>query len=118
MTDYARAKATADRLIKAAGGPVKIRRFVSAGDDWSPDLVPSDHDATAAIVDYEIGEIDGTLILQTDQKAIIAKGDLTIEPTSSDKFVLDDKEIEIVRVKPLRPQPGGIAVFYEAQLRF
>jgi hypothetical protein len=114
--NYARSKATADRLISKFGQTVAIRRTSSTGDAWNPTQTTTDYAATAAIVDYTNQERAGSLIEETDRKAIIAVGALAIEPKPGDALVVSSVAYPIIRVDPVNP--GGTVVLYQAQVRF
>lgn len=122
--DYARSKKSADRLVAKFGQVVSLRRIERVGGvPWDPTsgtLTAVYYTTKAAIVEFEQNEIDGTAILATDRKAIMAVGDLTITPTTTDTFVIGDGSDEaegstIVRVMPVNP--GGTVVVYELQIR-
>lgn len=114
--DYDQTKLLADRLITKFGQDVIIRRYANSGTEFNPSRVPDDHSAIAVIIEYTRQEIDGTLVLATDRKALIEKGDLEIEPLLSDKFVINGKEYAMKQVDPLNP--GGTVVLWTAQVRF
>lgn len=122
--NYARSRRTADRLITRFGSIGAIRRGggTSGGDSTNSqpstggsDGEPQDFPATLVIVDYSEQERNGTLVRQTDRKALIATKGLMIEPTNSDLLVVDGDEYAIINVMPLKP--GPIVVLYEAQVR-
>lgn len=115
--DYAKAKATADRLIQRFGQSGHLRRIAATGPayDRSPGAA-TDHACRFAVVDYMATEIDGTRVLATDKKVYLAKGSLTIEPKASDVLVEADSSVyKIVSVAPL--SPAGVVVVYELQVR-
>lgn len=117
--DYARAKATADRLIEKFGQLGAIRR---TGDPTGPEYDPTpgvdvDHPARFAIVDYEASEIDGTRVLATDKKALLAVGSQAITVAMDDKLVEADGTVYKI-IPPLKPlSPAGTVVMYEIQCR-
>lgn len=117
--DYARPKATADRLIERYGQLGAIRR---TGTPTGPDYDPTpgadvDHPARFAMLDYETAEIDGTRVLATDKKALLAVGSLAITPALDDKLVEADGTVYKI-IPPLKPlSPAGTVVMYEIQCR-
>lgn len=117
--DYARSRATADRLIKRFGQAGAIRRSVTTGgQSWNPgsgSTVTTDYPCTLVLLDYSAREIDGSLIRATDKRVLIAKADLMIEPLQSDGLVIGGKAYSIMNVSPL--SPGGTVVLYEVQAR-
>lgn len=116
--DYAEAKADADELIAEFGQVGLLRRPTKTGTAYNPtEGVPIEQACTFAIVGFKVREIDGSRILATDKKAIIAKGALTMEPTKLTDFLVDaaGKSFKIIDVEPL--DPAGTVVFYKAQVR-
>lgn len=117
--NYARAKATADRLIERYGQLGAIRRTgAPTGPEYDPTPgVDVDHPARFAMLDYEATEIDGTRVLATDKKALLAVGSLTITPALDDKLVEADGTVYKI-IPPLKPlSPAGTVVMYEIQCR-
>lgn len=113
--DYVRAAATAHRLITKFGRAITIRRTASSGTAWAPTLTPTDHAATAAVLDYTARDIDGTLVKVGDRRVIISTSGVTIEPATQDRLIIGGEEMAIVRVTKL--SPAGTVVYYEAQCR-
>lgn len=115
--DYGRTKATADRLIERFGQSGFLRRRTTTGPEYDPtDGDPADHACRFAVTDYEASEIDGSRVLATDKKALLAKGSLSIEPALSDLLVESDGAVyKIVAVKSLKP--GSTVVLWELQCR-
>ena len=117
--DYGKSKATADRLIEKFGQAVSIRRTTVVGgvasDPTSGTSTDTDYVTKAAIIDYTSREIDGTAILATDQRALIAVGDLTIDLETSDKLVVGSVVWPIFNINKL--SPAGTIVLWDAQLR-
>jgi hypothetical protein len=116
--DYARAKATADRQIQRFGQTGSLRKAgTPSGAAYNPTPgTPVDHAARFAIVAFEQREIDGTRVLATDKKAILAKGALTVEPLPGDHLVDAASVVySVVDVMPLNP--AGTVVMYELQVR-
>lgn len=115
--DYARSRATAERLIKRFGQQGAIRRTtMTGGDPWNPTPETNDYNCTLVVIEYSLRERESSLIGATDKKVLISPEGLTIEPTASDQVVVGGKPHEIVRVDPL--DPGGTVVMWDAQTRF
>lgn len=115
--DYARTVATADRMIERFGIAGTLRRPTSSGTAYNPTPgTPLDYACRFVVSDYSAMEIDGTRVLATDKKVMLAKGSLTVEPALSD--LLADgpsSSYRIVAIKPL--QPGATVVMWELQVR-
>lgn len=104
--DYGRPLATANRLLSKFGQTGAVRRTeIVGGSAFEPgEEKDVDHPATFVITVYASKDIDGTRILATDKKALIAPGSLTIEPTPADKLVDADGSVyNIVHVGTIRP---------------
>ena len=69
------------------------------------------------MLDYEASEIDGSRVLATDKKVILAVGSLTITPALDDKLVEADGTVYRI-IPPLKPlSPAGTVVLFEIQCR-
>jgi len=115
--DYARPKATAERLITRFGQPGTLRRPASTGPAYNPTAgTPADQAVTFVVTEYSNREVDGTRILATDKKVLLAKGSLTIEPATSDLLLdADAKPYKVIAVMPLKP--AQTVVLFELQVR-
>lgn len=113
--DYARARATAERLIARFGQAGVIRRVVKSGTSYDPVLTPTDHACTLVDLDYAERNIDGALIKRGDRMVYLSTSGLAIRPELSDKVVIGGVEHAIQNVMPLAP--GGTDVFFQLQAR-
>lgn len=115
--DFARAAATAERLLQSFGAAGSIRRQTAgAGPAYDPgEPALTDHSATLVLTAYSNREVDGQRILSTDRRAIVAPG-VGVEPTTSDLLVTaDGATLTIVNVEILRP--ATTTVLYTLQVR-
>lgn len=112
--DCTRTRATAARLIARFGMGGTIRRQTAAGPAYDPSVVTSDHPCMLAVLDYEAGRIDGSLIRRTDKLIYLAAEGLAITPSEADQ-VLAGECYSIVAIRPL--SPAGEPLFYEIQAR-
>lgn len=118
--NYTAMRARADRLIKRAGMAAKIRRLTArtGGEEWNPASqsggVPKDYDCTVVIADYTNTERAGTLIEETDRRAIISAQGLCVCPAVGDKLVVCGKEHPIKALSPV--SPAGTVVLYDARI--
>lgn len=116
--DYSRPLATANRLIERFGQLGAVR---STGEPWGPEYDPTpgadvDYPARFVIVAFDAKEIDGTRILATDKKALVAPGALTSDPTPADLLVeKSGVSWSIVAVDTLRP--AETTLLYTLQVR-
>lgn len=115
--DYARSKASADRLLARFGQTGAVRRTPQTGTGYNPtDGTPVNHTAVFAVIDYSSRDIDGTRVLATDKLIIMGVGTLTITPAITDLLVEANGGVyKIVNVSPINP--AGTVVAYEIQAR-
>ena len=124
--NYARTRATAERLIARFGQVGALRRTTSNNDPFNPGMTTADHRCTFAVLDYAKKDIDGSLIRQTDQLVYLSTAGLTISPETQDKLIvggtwqaspvkLNGTVMTIVNVKPL--SPAGTVLMWELQVR-
>jgi hypothetical protein len=105
--DYARAKATASRLIARYGMAAAIRRVISGS--------PVTHSCKLVVMNYDDRKIDGTLIKATDKLLYVSTEGLNIKLNQSDKIIIDGLEYAVVTCKPL--SPAGMILYWEVQAR-
>lgn len=113
--DYGRSRAVAERLIAKFGTTGTIRRAVTSGPDYDPEITETDYPCTLVTLEYEDRDIDGTLVLSADKKIYVSTKGLSITLEKSDRVIADGKAYAIERLKPL--SPAGIVVFWEVQGR-
>ncbi|WGM31494.1 hypothetical protein [Brevundimonas sp. NIBR11] len=104
--EYSRPLATANRLIERFGQLGAIEKpGEPLGPTYDPgEPVPITTPARFVIIGFEAKEIDGTRVLATDKKALVAPGVLTADPTPADRLVeANGVSWSIVAVDTLRP---------------
>lgn len=94
------------------GRDVTLRSHTETGTAWDPTLATVDTVVKAVVINYMPHEIDGTLILATDKKAIFAS---TFAPTVAMKLIDGEETLEIVNVSIIKP--GATVCLYEVQAR-
>ncbi len=113
--DYARTAATATRLLQRFGAACTLKRQTTGEYDPATGQAPvtvTELPTTAAVFAYDQKYIDGTLILQGDQRAYMAPA---FVPKQGDVLSWQGRDWQVVAVKPL--SPAGINCLFEAQLR-
>jgi hypothetical protein len=115
--DYARAQATALRLLDKFGQAGEIWRDVPGGGPvWDPgEPTIQKTPCTLAVLRFDNKDIDGTLIKASDKNAYIAAKGLAIVPVTTDRLMIGGVSHSLVRVMPLNP--AGTTVYYEVQAR-
>jgi len=74
---------------------------------------PSTYTGNGVALNYNKGEIDGTIVLKGDIKLILEA--TTTAPINGDRVTIDSIIYRVMSVKPT--SPAGIVVIYEIQLR-
>jgi hypothetical protein len=113
--NYARAEATAKRLITRFGQTVTQHVISGTGDAWNPSQTETDYSLKAAVMNYQGRDIDGTLIEATDKRVIVSTEGMTVTLDAAHKLTIGGVKHSIVNVRELNP--GGTVVYYEAQVR-
>jgi hypothetical protein len=113
--DYLEDVADADEMIAEFGQAGTLRRQTATGPDYNPTVITIDHACIFAVLDYANREVDGSRILASDKKVLLARGDLDIVPTLSDELLVGGAAHSILDVQPLAP--AGIVVLWTIQIR-
>lgn len=123
MTDYTKTAERADASLRRKGGTVSIRRIVLG--DYDPTtgtkatISDTTYAGTGVKVAYEAADIDGTLILATDQQMLLSplqtNGAVMPEPKTGDTVTVGTSAYNIMSVSKV--EPFDIAVLYTLQLR-
>ena len=113
--DYARAQATAARLIANFGQTASLIQRTATGPSYDPTIVETSHNCTLVVLDYEQSKIDGTLIKATDRRVFLSTEGLTVSPDTQDKLTIGGTVYSIVAIMPL--SPAGTVVLWEIQAR-
>jgi hypothetical protein len=115
---YADMVETAAELIEEFGQLGKLRvETPGSGPSYDPgEPTITDHDAVMAVLEFEKSDVDGTRILATDKRILVAAKDLAVEP-STEHQLLDaaGQAYSVIAVDPL--SPAGVPVFYWVQAR-
>ena len=113
--NYAKTADTATRLLLRFGSAATLKREVAGAYDattGTATVTETSLATTAAVFAYDAKYIDGTLILQGDQRAYMDPG---VTPKQGDKLTWQGADYTLIAVKPV--SPAGTPVLYEAQLR-
>lgn len=113
--NYAATAATATRLLQRFGAACTLKRQTTGEYDPATGETPitvTEFPTTAAVFAYDQKYIDGTLILQGDQRAYMAPA---VVPKQGDVLAWQGKDWSVIAIKPLAP--AGVDCLFEAQLR-
>lgn len=115
--DYDDIAAGALESIAEAGKPITLHRKgppepFMPGQPVTPTVL--DYPGTGALFGYRQNAIDGTYILQGDQRLLLAPH-IEIEPKTGDTVTMGAKVYNVIRVEIVAP--AGVPVLYKLQLR-
>lgn len=116
--DYSRPLATANRLIERFG---QLGAVARPGEPTGPSYDPGEPEpvltpARFVITGFDAKEIDGSRVLATDKKALVAPGALTSPPSPEHRLVeANGVSWNIVHVDILRPAETDL--LYTLQVR-
>lgn len=115
--NYAKTAQTALRLIGRFGQAGQLHRPVFSGPEHNPvEEDPLLFPAKFVITEFDQREIDGTRVLATDKKGLVAAAGLAVEPKLSDLLVeADGNKYRIAAVATLKP--ASTPVLYTLQVR-
>ena len=123
MTDYAKTAARADQSLRRKGGIVTLRR--EAPGDYDPEAggpgpgVVTEYLGTGVTVNYDMENIDGTLIQRGDQQLLFSPlrrdGLVMPAPTTADLVLIGGVAYTVKNVETTRPV--DVAVLHTLQLR-
>lgn len=113
--DYARARATAERLIANFGQSATLTKTANTSTAYNPTRTATGYTCIAAVLDFRNSEIDGTLIKQGDKKAYVSTRGLAVSPAVHDTLTIGGEVHAILTVTPLAP--AGTVVYWEVQAR-
>lgn len=122
LFDYPAAKADADEMIAEFGQTGTLVRPVTTGPVHNPvEGTPLSYPVTFVVIDWTDSEIAGGRVLMTDKKVILAKGNLVVDPTPTDRLVIGGVSHAIIGPDEGRGirtlAPSGIICLYELQAR-
>ena len=120
--DYAKSQATAARLVGRFGADAFLRQKgppVAGDDPWAPSSsAPLDTPILALLSNYSDSDRQGTLIAQGDRKVLFAAlglAPLGVTPAEGDQIVIGARVFTIQALTTI--EPGGVPIFYSAQVR-
>jgi hypothetical protein len=114
--DYARPRATADRLIKRYGMAGKLIR-AKERDPYDPNPAEGfdEYPCRVVVTEFSLRDRESSLIEANDRKLLIAAEGLAVEPKGEDRIEVGGASFEIVAVMPLKP--ADTAILYTVQAR-
>lgn len=98
--DYAKSRATAERLIAKFGQQGTVTRLTPPDPVYGGDPVETAYTATLVPMAYDARYINGTTILTGDIQIYISSVGLAIEPAPSDIVTANGKQYAVVNADP------------------
>lgn len=111
--NYARSRATAERLIARFGTTATLRQITNSGTEWAPTQTETDTTITVVDLEREVRDAAGTLTGQSKRTLYVSTA-AGVTPEKDDKIVIGGTEHEIAEVRTLAP--GGTTVMWEVDL--
>lgn len=128
--DYTRFRALAERLIEENGRTLQLVRkdqgnFNDSDKPWRGSTGADDitFDVIGVAIDFEADEVDGTLVLRTDKRFLIADKSVTEEGGSASNLNIEeysdvlDRGTRYAIVNPTVIEPGNERIMYDLQVR-
>lgn len=119
MGFYEQRAAAALRLITKYGVSATIRRVTkgdyNAATGSRSEATVLEYPCKAIVEEYELKEVDGSIIKLEDRKIIVAAQGLAIRPDSGDMVVMSATTLQIVKNWPT--SPGGVDIIHTLQVR-
>lgn len=128
--NYTRFRALAERLIEENGRTLQLVRKdqgnpVDSDKPWRESTGAADitFDVIGVFIDFESDEVDGTLVLRTDKRVLIADKSVTEEGGSASNLKIEqysdilDGGIRYAIVNPTVIEPGNQRIMYDLQVR-
>ena len=113
--DYAKSKATAERLISNFGQSGTLTQTVNSGASYNPTRTSTDYACKLSVMSYRERDIDGSDIQRGDKQVYLSTEGLSVVPSENDLLSIGGVKHKIVDLMPL--SPAGMVVFWKAQVR-
>lgn len=119
MSFYGEMSATARDMLREFGKPVTVT-LVTQG-TYDPATSAKSHDAEIITAtkgvqtSFSLRDVDGTSILATDVRLLVAASSLARKPKPGDRVVIAGETYGVVNSKAV--EPGPVALLYAVQLR-
>lgn len=115
--DYSETAATAAELLAEFGAQVTLTRITPGVYDPATGTVSqtgATHTASGVRLDYEQRYIDGTNIMQGDQRVYLSPT-IAVAPQTGDRLTVGAEVFNVVASRPL--SPAGVVVLHDVQVR-
>lgn len=111
--DYARSRATAERLLARFGQSATLRKITTSGPEYAPVLTETDSTITVVDLERRVRDADGTLVGQS-LRTLYVSTSAGETPEKGDKVVIGGVQHDIAEVRTLAP--GGTVVMWECDI--
>ena len=113
--DYARPRATAERLIARFGRTATLRKPGAVTGPANDPTYGAPTDTTITCVDLEQRVRDGATLTDITRRTLIVSTSAGVTPSEGDTVVIDGGEHEALEVRTLAP--GGVTVMWEVDIQ-
>ena len=112
--NYARSKATAERLISNFGQDAVLRQIDEADpDDFAPSVTPVD--TVVRVVDLNVvDKFSNASLAERVMRKLLMSTSAGVQPETGDQVQVAGQWHNVGVVMPLRP--GGVTIMYEVEL--
>lgn len=119
--DYTRLRNTTSRMIRKFGQSVELTVFTQQADPTQPfngsAATPQVLLGQAVFTDFDMKDVDGTVIRMGDQKVLLAAKDFTVDPDTQSFIRRTDESQKWTVVKVKRINPGDTKLLFILQVR-
>ena len=115
---YDATKVSAAKAIKKSGVAMILNHkgTTAATNPWDPPTeTTTAYPCNGVITNYQMNEIDGTVIKRDDRKVLLGADGLPVMPTNLDTLTIGGVEMLIMHVEPIAPSNDPI--IYIVQVR-
>lgn len=102
------------QTVVAVARPMLLRKL-SRTTGPNPVVTHTDTTVLAAVQNYSLRAIDGTMIVAGDRKVSMLPHASGVVPEEADKFVVGFEEFPVVSVRPM--EMNGVVALYSCQTR-
>lgn len=108
----------ADTIAEFGTTGTLTRKTTSVPDATKPHVVEpveAEHDIVLVAGQFELRDIDGTVILSGDRRLYVAAEGLSVVPEPGDEIAYNSETLTVVNASPINP--AGTALLFDVQVR-
>lgn len=101
------------RLIDQGGRDLTLRTIAKSGSFFDPTNTPTDTTVRGMVFDYEVGELDGSVIQRQDKEILISTIGTVIN--KDDTIVDNGVEYNIINLEEAQPGPDKLVYIIQGR---